>query len=179
LTRAATVEDLLTKKKPAERKVELILDGELAERWHEAKTVALLAKLEKERNTNPQTTSALEEAEEAVDALRPEVEEATVQLTLKAMGRRQYEALMDEHRPTKDQRAKARKQGVDLVFNEDTFPVALIAASLVSPKMTEDEVAEMAESEAFNAAEWHLLTRTAMDLNQQTKVVALGKGFDT
>lgn len=165
-----TAADLLAKKKPVSRKVTLVLDGVLADEWN-----ALSAKADAARKQSPVDDAALAEIEEQLDSLRPSVNDATVELTVAAMGRLQFQVLQEQHPPTEQQQREARKQGATLLFNSETFPAALVAASLIEPKMTEHEVHELFDSEKFNDAELTGLFVAAMSVNTTSKVIDLKK----
>lgn len=78
--------------------------------------------------------------------------EETVDIVLQSIGRKRYEALMQEHPPTKAQNAEAQKEtGEDAPYNLETFPVALVAACAIEPKMTDEQVQQIWDD--WNSAE--------------------------
>ena len=162
-----SVSEILQQKKPVTEIVPIVLDGSLADKWLEAKQ-AVESASEVERQA----------AQAALDELRPAVESATTEIEISAIGRRAYEDLVDKHKPTSQQIAKARKEdpNADIAWNEDTFPPALLAASAIDPLMTQDEASDLLESDKFNAMEMATLIAAAIRVNQVNKVVDLGKG---
>lgn len=169
-----TAKDLLAKKKPVTRTVTIVLDGELADRWNEAKAALDEAKAADDRASTEVTRLKLADAEAALEELQPSVKDATIEMTLQSLGRRGYQGLIELHPPTKVQKEKARKRGNnDLDNNPDSFPPALIAASLVDPKMTEEDVAELFASEQFNEIELAELYGAALMVNTTSKVIDL------
>lgn len=73
-------------------------------------------------------------------------EDATV--SLKAISNKEYDDLLLAHPPTKQQ-----KEDDEATYNPDSFNPALIAAVLDDPKLTEDEVKALYESEAWSRGE--------------------------
>ena len=88
-------------------------------------------------------------------------------LTVKfrSIGRVAYEALLDAHQPTDEQRAKGRAQKVKVEWNPDTFPPALIAAAAVDPVFSLDEATELWESDDWNGEELLPLFFAAVAVN--------------
>jgi hypothetical protein len=69
----------------------------------------------------------------------------TVELT--ALGSKEYDDLIAEHPPTKEQ----KDQGAS--YNPDTFHPALISRVLTDPVLTEDDVVEIWGSEDWSSGE--------------------------
>lgn len=85
----------------------------------------------------------------------------TAAFVVRALPRRQYRELLDDHPPVKD--------GAD--WNPDTFPPALIAACVVDPEMTVEQAAQIWEE--WEAGEMGRLFLECWKLNEQTA----GVGF--
>jgi len=101
-----------------------------------------------------------------------------VWMTFRGIGRARYDALQERHPPTAEQQLKTKQQlGTDdkLAWNPDTFPPALIAACLVEPKLTEEEVQRLWISDEWNQAELATLITTALEVNSTRRTVELGK----
>jgi hypothetical protein len=165
-----TAADLLAKKKPVTRTVTLVLDGDLADKWNE-----LNLKIGVLKNAPKIDDVALATAEQELEDLRPAVEDATVKLVLSSIGRKAFQTLVEDYPPTDKQQRDARKEGATLLFNAETFPVALIAASLTEPQMTYDDVQQLFDSENFNDTELTELFSAAMAVNTTSKVIDLKK----
>lgn len=177
MAREATVEDLLTKKKPTTKTVRITLDNELAQQWHAAKGKVDAAKLAYARIASSDNEEQLRDAEAALEECEKLVEPATVEITLRSIGRPAYRALLDEHPPTDEQNKDSKRKGFgELNYNPDTFPQALVAACSLSPKMTLAEVQAIYSSNDYNDEELNTLTLAALTVNQTSEVVALGKG---
>lgn len=89
-----------------------------------------------------------------------------VRFELRSIGANEFDRLLLAHPPTKEERQESRVLGLDPPgFNGDTFPRALIAASLVSPSLTVEEVAALFDDPAWSKAELTGLFVTALTLN--------------
>jgi hypothetical protein len=177
--RPATFDHLRSKKKPLQRTTEVVLDAELAERYEEARTAVDVAQIRS--NADPKDAQRkidLAQAKSDLETLRIELEEceAVVRLTFRGIGRKSYDDLIAEHPPTLEQLAKAKKDGHnDLAFNVETFPPAIVAASLVEPNLSYEEVLELWDSEEWNQVELAELFNLAMQVNGTRRTVDLGK----
>lgn len=171
--------DVKKRKKPAIVKVPIAMDGDFADEFNAASNdlrEAREALAEDSRNKDNQ--KAVADAEEAMEALRPEVEDQIVEFVFRSIGRRKFEDLVDACPPTKAQKAEAAKTGNEEPgWNLETFPPTLIAAAIVSPEMSEEDAFEMWDSDEWNQAELVSLFLSALSVNQQRKVVELGKEF--
>lgn len=78
-----------------------------------------------------------------------------VTLIFQALSATELDKLRAKHPPTKDQIAQG------LGVNMNTFQPALVAASLVDPKMSEDEARELWSSDYWSAGELAQLFETA------------------
>jgi hypothetical protein len=92
--------------------------------------------------------------------------EASVLFELTALSRNAYAALVAEHPALDGYR-----------WNPDTFPRALLKASITSPEPTDDLVDEICDD--WELAEYNALVLTAENLNVTRRQVDLGKGFTT
>ena len=179
MTRPATFDHLRSRKKPLMRTTEVVLDAELAERYEEARTEVDVAQIRVNGKPNdPDLALALRAAEAKLAAVRKELQEsdAVVRITFRGIGRRAYDDLIAEHPPTLEQLAKAKKEGhQDLGFNVETFPPAIVAASMVEPDLTYEQVLELWNSDDWNQVELGNLFSLAMQVNGTRKTVDLGK----
>jgi hypothetical protein len=176
MAKTATIEDLF-KKKPITQTVSLVLDSNIADEWEQVKAEYDNAKRQAQTWDNPVTQAAFKEAESAYKKLKPKMESAVVELTVQALGRKAYEELTRAHPATDKQIEEAREQNpnASVMFNYDTFPKALFAASLVKPKLTAEQVDQLFESDNYNQVELGRLTGAALEVNQTSKVADLGK----
>jgi hypothetical protein len=174
--------DPLKSKRPATKTVPVCMDPDLAWEWADANREAERLRMASSFQADDVDLSRrMQEAETKVEALRPAVEDATVNFVLKAIGREDY-ALYAKYPATDEQKAKAREQGVRASWNEDDFPPALVAASLVLPDdsdVTVEDVIGMFSDPDWSQGEVLELLTAALDLNTRNSVVDLGKDFGT
>lgn len=175
--------DELKQKKPVRAELQIVLDGEVADRWAAAQNAVDAAKRRLEVATEearPTALQAVVEAEDALEELRPEAAAITRKMVFQSIGRRKVEQLMTDHPATDAQQRQERRENngdpkARLIYNPDTYPPALVAATLVEPKLTYEEAVELFESENITAAEWAQMFYTAQSLDLTSKVVSLGK----
>lgn len=175
-----TYDHLKSKKKPVYRSVWIALDSEVAEDEKEARQkVGNLKVRVKHRKEDPELLAELAQAEEDLKKLEKKLRDNSVKFTFKSLGSRKYEELVTDHQATEEQQAKAKEQeGPDAVleFNPDTFPQELVAASLVSPKLSSSEVNELFADDNWNTSELMTLFQTALAANVGRAVIDLGNG---
>jgi hypothetical protein len=180
-------------KKPAYRRIPICMDSShtIALQQLEAKVDQLTAKLG--RNNSTRLLSQLEQAEIELEEAKEEALDRSEWFEVRALAPDVYQALIDEHAPSKDQVREARKKNgprASLEFNPDTFPKALLAAcTYVLTKTGEDAdgdpvfddgeqltpefVEEMntgADGDApqWNTGELDVLTGAAYNINQSS-----------
>lgn len=177
-----TFEELVSRKKPATVTVPVALDPDLAGELEDARRARDLAAVKAEARPNDSDAQArLWETEEAYDRLMARMEEegVVVHFVLRAIGRATYDALQDAHPPTQEQRNKAKRLGLDasgaLAWNPETFPAALVAASLVEPKLSEAEMQALWADDNWNQAELSELFAAAVKVSGTRRTVELGK----
>lgn len=115
---------------------------------------------DRDHNRTPEAPRVARRIEET----QQRAKDHTVVLLLRSIGRTPYRELMDAHPPTKAQRAENPR----LDHNPDTFPLALVTASLVEvdgepDESTEDEVAAFFES--VPQGEWARVYQAALGVN--------------
>lgn len=84
------------------------------------------------------------ETAEHIDALQQQARASEVTFTFRGVGRGLYSKLLSEHPPTAEQRAAAGDAADALIYNVDTFPPALLAASIVEPEDLHGDLDECA-----------------------------------
>ena len=183
--RPATRDHLRSGKKPLTIKHEVVLDNELADALVTARAAYELAEAHyKAKPGDEERARAFEEAERAYHEAQEAATPHVIVVTLRGMGRHRFDLLKRAHPPTEQDIKDAEKVGIDvkqLEFSPQTFPPAVIAATLIDPEtgepmMSAEEVnAEIWESEAWNAAEADSLYLACMKANQARSTVDLGK----
>lgn len=123
-----------------------------------------------------------------VDEAKAAVEAETVEMLFESIGRRRREKLVDAHPPTQEDEeaaeeayalARATAERPEFVakqparYNADGYSLALVAASCVDPKMTEDEWRELTDD--WTDGEFQVVWMAALAVNQDGSLVSLGK----
>lgn len=165
LKRPATL-DHLRKKEPREGTLAVVISDSAAEHYEECRRAAFHA-----------TGDDLVAAHEALKAAEDELAEATVHITVRAIGRRAYENLARSHPPTEAQIAEVKKAAPDATpqWNTDTFPPALVAACMIEPTISIAEATELLDN--WNIEESTRLFMACETVCQQGRSADLGKGY--
>lgn len=103
------------------------------------------AAVESEKSGPPRMNDEVPESvglAEEHKALVAEAEATALNVTLKALGRKAWRALVAQH-PPRDGNDEDKAVGV----NEETFKDALIAASVVAPDLSEDDLDALADTD--------------------------------
>ncbi len=106
------------------------------------------------------TTNERDQAPEIarqIEALEAEMETAKVEFRFRAVGKKAWADLLAKHPPLKEH----KELRVD--HNPETFPIAAIAASCVSPELSEDDVRRL--EVAMTDAQFTVLWRGCIDAN--------------
>ncbi|MGW0626421.1 hypothetical protein [Streptomyces sp. NPDC002758] len=154
----SSIEDILKRAKPRERTVLVCIRGDLA---GEAERLAA----ELARTNEDWEPSDLAESHPGrelavkLKTVREQVKAAEVPFLLRYIGDRAYSDLLAAHPSGKDEE----------LFNSDTFPRALIAASCADPVMSEDQVGDLFE--VINEGEIKKLFDAAWDVHHASDVV--------
>lgn len=194
------LDHLRSRKKPVTRKVWISLDSDTADDLYAA--LDRLADLKDRRDKSPRDAdlqARVSEAEEEVERLRVIARENSAAFVARSLGRTEFEELQNAYPATEIQQKKAKKDGIGaLGFNPDTFPPALILASVqyvcdtdtdedgkthdVLEPLTEEFVAEIWDGteegadSVWNSAEVMGLFTAAYEVNQSRRVLDLGNG---
>jgi hypothetical protein len=159
----------LLAKKPRVAEVVICLDDDLALEHDRALDHLQQAKDAKNADDIARLTAR-------VDQLAAELAEATTVIKVRAMGGREYDALVDAHPPTKAQEDDAKKRGGSAPYNPDTFSPALIAASVAEPELSLEDAQHIWDT--WNVGERLALFYAALDVNSRAQRVAdVGKGY--
>lgn len=179
--RPPTFDHLVSRKRPVTKTVSIVLDPELAEEHAEAQQARGFASTR--AGARPSDTDAqleLFQAEQRLEDIEARLrdEDAIADFTFRSVGRAAYDGLVNAHQPTASQRAQAKSLGMgEIAWNPDTFPPALVALCLAEPKLTEEEVCSLWESDDWNQAELSVLLQAAVEVNGTRRSVELGKDW--
>lgn len=153
-----TFEEILARAKPREKTVMVCLAGDLtgeAERLQDE-----LQRVNEDWEPDDLTSVHPGKAiAEQLKAVHVKVREAEEPFTFRYIGDRAYSDLMAAHPSDDAQEA----------FDSVTFPRALVAASCVQPKMTEEQVIELFE--VINEGEIKKLFDAAWDVHNSSEVI--------
>lgn len=168
---------LLSKKKASIRTVPICMDAEVADEYATLLVQVELKKAElRTYEGDKRIERELEDLEAQLLEAKDRAREQTIVFKFRSLGRQAYEDLVQEHPATKKQVDDAKKEGLGgQGFNVETFPIALIAACIIEPKLNEDDVKGMWNSDEWNSAELSLLWECALGVNSQRRVMELGK----
>lgn len=155
---ARSITDILKQAKPRERTVMVCIRGDLA-----GEAERLSEEISKVSEDWEPSDLSEEHPARALSAqlkeVRDQAREAEVPFTLRYIGDKAYSDLLADH-PGKDDSE---------LFNQDTFPRALIIASCVDPVMNEDQAAELFE--VLNQGEIQKLANAAWDVHTSADLV--------
>lgn len=178
---AASWEQVRARKRPARASVLIVLDPDAADAIDRAEGEVNAARLGLSfavsgTDAHREAQARLDRAEwaltEAKDAARP----ATTEFVFEALSRPFYDELIDQHPASDEQKANAKREGrMPPNYNVDSFPPALVAATLVSPKMTLDDAKELWSDPNWSPAELVDLFAAARDVCERRRIVDLGK----
>lgn len=155
---ASSIEDILAKAKPREKTVMVCIAGDLA-----GEAERLQDELSRvSEDWEPSDLTAVHPGRTIAEQLKTvhaQVREAEEPFTFRYIGDRAYSDLMAAHPSDNDQEA----------FDSDAFPRALVAASCVQPKMTEDQVADLFE--VINEGQIKQLFDAAWEVHNASDIV--------
>lgn len=152
------LDNLLNSARLPESTVTVCLRGDLQAEWERlnAKLAELRAAPGRKMTDNAEASDVAARIRE----IEGQMKGATLELTLRALPRRDWLRLLRDHPPRKsDEGDKA------LGFNTETFFDALIPRSIVSPELNEDQVSRLMD--ALSSAQYDKLLETAWSLNRR------------
>lgn len=187
-----TFDHLKSRRKPVTRTLAMCLDSEVLQEFQEAsaehervirdhrsqKVAALRFTPEQQEALRRELQPERDAAEARLEAAKKALEEATVYLKLRSIGRRAFEELWNEHPPTDEQVAEYQKEHGENErppYNPDTFAPALMAAVITEPDLTLEEATEIYEE--WNSQDVTAIFTACMDVCNRSQIDSLGKGF--
>jgi hypothetical protein len=189
IPKGVPLDSLRGKKQPVVRFTDIFVDVGVAEAINRAKLE--LETAEGIARNKPGDLSAQVRRDEARAELERLLDQAVedeqvVRFTFRAIGRKPFERLKEDHPATPEQQKRAREEGLAaglepehtrLQWDADKFPPALVAAASLEPKITHDEAWELFHvSEDWNEAELASLFLAALAAQQARDSADLGKG---
>lgn len=149
-----SIDEILDEIVAPRRTVTVCTRGDISERLEQ-----LQDELAQARAADPDSLSNPAAAQKAaeIEALALEAVQHERAFVLEAIGNRPWADLIAQHPPTKAQRA----DGLD--HDPSTFPVAAVAASSVSPKMTAEQAGRLADR--LSVGQWLKLWTACLEVN--------------
>lgn len=164
--RPLTYDHLKSRKKPRFGYVPLVLDQEVGDEYDKVLKELKMQEAVQARRPSLETEESIEELKGRLEELEAELEAVTVVFKFRSIGGDRVDALIEEHPPTAKQRKKAEgKEGGEPSWNPETFPQALVAACVVDPELSLEDVQDMWKSDDWTSPELNLLFTTAMGVN--------------
>lgn len=153
------VDDLIATARPRTEKVRICARGDLVEAH-----AAAVAEVGRVADADSLAGDGVREALAAVRRIEEEQESSTITFTVTAVAREVWATLLAQHAPTREQ----RRAGND--HDPVNFPIHAVAACIVDPPTTLDQVKAMASSRpdgtpVLPAGEWNRLWNTVIELN--------------
>lgn len=152
------ISEIIKKAKPRERTVRICLAGDLAGRAEELQEELLRLQEDWEPDSLTDVNPGRAIAEE-MKTVREQVRESEVPFTLRYIGDKKYSDLVAAH----------PSDSANELFDDGTFPAALIAASCVEPEMSEEQAHELFEK--LNQGEIKKLFDVAWDVHNSSDLV--------
>jgi hypothetical protein len=131
------VADLLAQAKPAEHTIRLCLRGDLQAQFEELDRQR--AEAASKTDGDSLAGSPAVAIARRMEALREEMDAATVTFTVRALSRKRYQALVAAHPPRRDEKGDVLDDDREMGVNQTTFWEPLIRACAVDPELTEDQ----------------------------------------
>lgn len=160
-----------------QKAVDLIRGGKLPEKPFRYCTdpdlVAEYEQLVAKRDAAKQVAStslagkATADLDEQIAALEQQIDEKTVTLRLRALGRRKFAALKDEHPPRRDDDKNIIPDDLFLGVNNATIWEPLVHKSIVEPELDAETVQDLID-EKLTEGQWRELTTICWNLNEKT-----------
>lgn len=196
----SALERLRDRKQANHRDIPICMDPVVTARQEELNgRLARLKTRLKISNSDEKLQADITDLEDQLAELHDEIIGASEWIRIKALAPDEYQNLIDDHKPTKEQLREARKlQGprATLQWNTETFPNAILVESAyvltvkeIDPQTgqpifdgTEDEfteefVTEMREAGAWSPGEMAMLVSAAININESVaNIGAAGNG---
>lgn len=165
----STIKDKIKAARLPERSLPVCLDGALV-----AEIEAAERELEQLRRRPVRDSldggGELREVAERIEALRGQMQDSVVEFRMRAMGRVRWAAFLEEHPPRKDDAGTVLEADRALGVNAETFWVALVRESTISPELDDEDWTALLGDEHTDGAltnkQYDQLTSVAWTLNR-------------
>lgn len=126
----------------------------------------------------PELDARIADLDKQLTDVQRQIDAATVVLTLQALPRPQFRALMDKHPPRKDAEGKLTHPQDVLGAAYEPFFDELLRTSIVDPKLDAPTL-DLLLDERLTDADWERLTDVAFRLNRSTVSVPFSQAVST
>ena len=161
-----TIAEIMARKTAVMKTAIIQTDGELANKIAELRQLHTAARDADRLSNAPEKAPRIQKQ---IDKLIEQSEDTLEVFTFKSIGRFNYDELVAEHPPSKDQ----KKDGSD--FDPNTFPPVLVSASCVEPEIPIADAVKIFASPEWNGAELRKLFFAALDANTETGEIPLSR----
>lgn len=148
------IDEILGAVELPENSVELVLKASLQAQFDQLNRQLEVASEKSNKATLAGSPEVVELAE-LVEAVREEMRQNTVTIRLRALPKRAWQSLIDQH---------PAREGVDPSdYNSETFPVAALSACAVEPKISPEKAGMLIDR--VSAGQWSSLWTAVVGLN--------------
>jgi hypothetical protein len=128
--------------------------------------------------TTAQAGATTADLDERVAGVLKQMEAATVTLRLRALNRRAWKALKDEHPPRRNTEGTVIPEDLFVNVHRDEFFDALVRKSIVDPEL-DDETMTVLIEDKLTDGQWEDLTTTCWNLNETSISVPFSSAAST
>ncbi len=157
------IDALIDAAQPAQRSIALCLRGDLVSAYEELERRLEDADAADSRDSlaagGPQAAIVAE-----MDALREQMKASTITVVMRAMSRKAFRKLADQHPPKRDEEGKPDPDDARAGFNTDTFHEPLIRACWASPVISRARMTVLLD-EKLSPNQFQKLSQAAWDVN--------------
>jgi hypothetical protein len=161
----------LSRKKPRQKTLWFVTDFDMAEELEKLKSQEGLANLLGKAGEAPEQERLAKVAE-----LETALRKSSIKIVVQSMGRRAYDDLISAHPPSPAQIEEYKDQRQKPGFNVETYPTALVVASVIEPVMSPEELKEWFDSDDWTGGEFSEIFSACIQVNSQGNILTLGKG---
>jgi hypothetical protein len=156
----SALDTLLEESKPASATVRLCLRADLQADWERLDAQLLKLRQRTSYTLAVEVTAEERALAERIQALEEQMAAATVELRVEALPRKAWRELMMAHQPREGNAADA-----GLLVNTDTFFDALVAACLVDPVLSQEQLEKLLDK--LSSYQFDKLTDAAWGVNRR------------
>jgi len=154
------IKDIFESVKPRQHTVKVCMRGDIIDRQKSLeRQLRETRKEDEQKNRKPQAPKIARK----IEALQKEAEEHTFEFVFQAIGQRKWNDLIAKNPPTPEQKKLAKTNNDRIDFDLEKFPIKAIAASVVEPEMSNEDVDKMYD--VLNFAQWTTIWTACIEAN--------------